>query len=304
MRRLIALFALALVGAAPAGRPIFADAMENAGHWPAKSSDSVTASINSVPGASGHAIELRYDYGRVSGYAYIRRAVAVELPRNFEVRFKMRGSGGRNDLQLKLTQGDNVWWKVWRNERPSSEWQEVVVPAGEIGFAWGPAGDKSLRRIDGLEFVVARNRDGGAGRTVIDELRIVPLPGEPALARPPENSATDRITALAKASPRGHFPRAFIGEQPYWTLAGSDGGAVTALISEDAAVEPAKGSYSIEPVVIDGGTRFHWANVAQRQSLDEASCQFRPLTGAPVGSNSRRPCLPTAQGGQCSPATS
>jgi hypothetical protein len=269
VRRLIALLALALVGAAPAERPIFADAMENVGRWPAKGSDSVAASNTSVPGASGHAIELRYDYGRVSGYAYMRRAVAVELPRNFEVRFKMRGSGGRNDLQLKLTHGENVWWKVWRNERPTSEWQEVVVPGGEIGFAWGPAGDKRLRRIDGLEFVVARNRDGGAGRIVIDELRIVPLPGEPALARPPENSANDRITALAKASPRGRFPRAFIGEQPYWTLAGSDGGAVTALISEGAAIEPAKGSYSIEPVVIDGGTRFDWANVAQRQSLDQ-----------------------------------
>ena len=62
---------------------------------------------------------------------------------------------------MKLTDGDNVWWKVWRNFRPSTEWQEVVIPAGEIGFAWGPATDKMLRHADGVEVVVARNRDGG-----------------------------------------------------------------------------------------------------------------------------------------------
>ncbi|HMI41499.1 MAG TPA: hypothetical protein VK485_09755 [Sphingomicrobium sp.] len=269
MRRLFALSALILVSAAPAERPIFADGMENAALWPAKGSDSVAASSASVPGASGHAIALRYDYGRVSGYAYVRRTMAVELPRNFEMRFKIRGRGGRNDLQMKLTNGDNVWWKVWRNYQPSAEWQEFVVPAGEIGFAWGPAEDKSLRRADGVEFVVARNRDGGAGSIAIDDLRIIPLPGQPAPVRPPETRTNDRIAALAKASPRGQFPRAFIGEQPYWTLAGSDGGAVVALISEDAAIEPAKGGYSIEPVVIDGGRRFDWANVAQHQSLDE-----------------------------------
>ena len=113
---------------------------------------------------------------------------------------------------MKLTQGDNVWWKVWRNYRPSAQWQEVVVPAGEIGFAWGPATDKTLRRADGVEFVVARNRDGGAGRIDVDDLRIVPLPGEPTLARAHEDGDNDRLTALAKASPRGQFPRAFIGE--------------------------------------------------------------------------------------------
>ena len=75
------------------------------------------------------------------------------------------------------------------------------------------------------------------------------------------------LMAMAKAAPRGQFPRAFLGEQPYWTLAGSDGGGIAALISEDAAIEPAKGSYSLAPVVIDAGQRFAWANVAQAHRL-------------------------------------
>jgi len=256
-----------LIGAAPAGRPIFADAMESAARWHAEGSDSVRAASAAVTGVSGKAVEMRYDYGRVSGYAFMRRDAALTLPRNYELRFWMRGTGGRNDLQLKLTDGDNVWWKVWRNHRPRAEWQEVVVSAGEVGFAWGPASDKTLRRVGGIEFVVARNRDGGAGSIAIDDLRIVSLPGAPEVAPPLENSANDAIAALAQRSPRGTFPRAFISEQPYWTLAGSDGGAVGALISEDGAIEPAKGSFSIEPVVTDRAKRFDWANVARRHSL-------------------------------------
>ena len=260
MRRLAILAAFALTGAAPA--PVFSDAMDDVAAWPAKGSGSVAAS-NRV---TDHAVEMRYDFGNVSGYAFMRRTADIAVPRNYEIRLRVRGTGGRNDLQLKLTDGDNVWWKVWRNYRPSGEWQELIVPAGEIGFAWGPTSDKMLRHADGIEMVVARNRDGGAGSIAVDDIRIVALPGEPvaAAARDDPNAA---LMALAKAAPRGSYPRGLIGEQPYWTLAGSDGGKVSALIDEDAGIEPAKGSYSIAPVVIDGGKRFDWANVAATQEL-------------------------------------
>jgi hypothetical protein len=283
VRRLAALPALALLAAAPAPAPILADAMDNATPWAAKASDSVAVSGGPVAGAVGRAVELRYDFGRVSGYAYMRRPVDLALPRNFEVRFRIKGGGGRNDLQMKLTHGDNVWWKVWRNFRPTAGWQEMAVPAGEIGFAWGPAQDKFLRRADGIEFVVARNRDGGAGHIAIDELRIVPLPGAPAVVRPPDTSANDAIAALARASPRGAIPRAFIGEPPDGTLAGGDGGKVAALISEDAAVEPAKGSYSIEPVLIDGGKRLDWASVRPSHSLADGKLPIPTVTWTAPG---------------------
>ena len=283
MRRIAALVAIGLLSAAPVPAPLFVDPMEDAASWPAKASDSVSVSGASVPGVVGQAVELRYDFGRVSGYAFMRRPVTLAMPRNYEIRFRIKGSGGRNDLQMKVTDGDNVWWKVWRNYRPSAEWREVVVPAEEIGFAWGPAQDKTLRRADGIEFVVARNRDGGAGHIAIDDLRIVPLPGAPAAVRPPDTSTNDALAALAKASPRGAFPRAFIGEQPYWTLAGSDGGKVAALISEDAAIEPAKGSYSIEPVVIDGGRRFDWASVRQSHSLADGRLPIPTVTWTAPG---------------------
>ncbi|MGI8931746.1 MAG: discoidin domain-containing protein [Sphingomicrobium sp.] len=265
MRCATILFAALLLGAAPV--PLFSDPMDSATDWHAEGSDSIAASRRAVPGSTGQAVELAYGFGGVSGYAFVRRKADITLPRNFEIRFRMRGTGGRNDLQMKLTDGDNVWWKVWRNHRPQSEWQEVVVPAGEIGFAWGPTGDKTLRHAGGIEFVVARNRDGGAGTLQVDDLRIMPLPGAPTIPPVAEDRRNDAIAAVAKAAPRGLYPRAFVGEQAYWTLAGSDGGKIGALIDEDAAIEPAKGSYSIAPVVIDGGKRFDWANVQPVHSL-------------------------------------
>ena len=265
MRRWPFLAALLLTGAAPAAT--FHDAMEDAAAWPARGSDGVAASSRTVPGAEAEAVELAYDFGGVSGYAFARRKADIAIPANYELRFKVRGSGGRNDFQLKLTDGDNVWWKVWRNFRAPAGWTEVVVPANEVDFAWGPASDRTLRHADGIEVVVARNRDGGRGSIAIDDLEIVPLPGAPPPRVVAEDRTNDALAALAKAAPRGTFPRAFLGEQPYWTLAGSDGGKVSALIDEDAEIEFAKGGFSIAPSLVDGGKRFDWANVAASQSL-------------------------------------
>ena len=75
------------------------------------------------------------------------------------------------------------------------------------------------------------------------------------------------ITALAKDAPRGAYPRGFSGEQSYWTLVGTDGGAASGLIGEDGAVELGKGGISVEPMVLIAGKRVDWAGVQSRQSL-------------------------------------
>jgi len=79
------------------------------------------------------------------------------------------------------------------------------------------------------------------------------------------------LKALAATAPRSWHPRAFHGEQNYWTLVGVDGGgASAALISEDGAIEPRRGGPSIEPFVIDGDGAVHgWAEVQARTTLRE-----------------------------------
>ena len=219
MRQLAILPALLVLGA---GEPLLVDSTVSATSWRAASSDEVAASSRAIAGPEGRAVELSYDFDGVNGYAFIRRRVDIALPSNFEVRFRIRGHGGRNDFQFKLTDGENVWWKVWRNQRPSADWQDVVIPAGDITFAWGPASDHRLRRADGIELVVARDRDGGAGAIAISNLRIIPLPGEPTATIASDDRRNLALEALAKTAQRGAYPRSFIGEQLYWTLAGSD----------------------------------------------------------------------------------
>jgi hypothetical protein len=80
---------------------------------------------------------------------------------------------------------------------------------------------------------------------------------------------------MAKRAPRGTYPRGFV-EQPYWTIVGVDGGAAPALISEDGAIEPRKGSWSIEPFLIVDGKRIAWADVNPTQSLAEG---YLPIPG-------------------------
>lgn len=250
-----------------AAEPLLLDPMDSAAAWPADASDTVTARADSVPVQKGKAVRLSYDFGDVSGYAFLRREVSLDLPPNFEIRFRVRGTGGRNDLQMKLVNGDTVYWRTWADWRAPAQWTEIVIPAQEIGFAWGPDNKAGLKSIDGVEFVIARNRDGGAGTIEIDDLRIVPLSGPRPAAVVSGATENAQLAALAKKAARGDYPRAFLDEQPYWTLAGSEGGAVAALISEDGAIEPAKGSYSVEPTIIAGGKRHRWSDVRATQSL-------------------------------------
>jgi len=73
--------------------------------------------------------------------------------------------------------------------------------------------------------------------------------------------------SVAREYPRGWFPRAFSGQQSYWTIVGIDGGSDTGLLSEDGALEVAKGGFSIEPFVRTASGLVTWADVTPRQSL-------------------------------------
>ncbi|MEP6484407.1 MAG: discoidin domain-containing protein [Rudaea sp.] len=88
------------------------------------------------------------------------------------------------------------------------------------------------------------------------------------LVEPIEFGATPNafFSAVAKDAPRGQYPRGFT-EQPYWTIVGVDGVGAPALISEDGAIEPAKGGFSIEPFLVVDGKPVTWADVTSTQRL-------------------------------------
>jgi hypothetical protein len=77
------------------------------------------------------------------------------------------------------------------------------------------------------------------------------------------------VSAQARKAPRGHYPRGFAGEQPYWTIVGADGSPNSGLLSEDGALEVAAGGFSVEPFVVLDDQLTSWADVRTEHTLPE-----------------------------------
>ncbi|MDO9073632.1 MAG: hypothetical protein Q7U73_10225 [Rubrivivax sp.] len=356
---------LALAAGAAQAAPLRSavlDDFRDTSAWQASASDQVRASLRRDDDGS---LCLDYDFAGVSGYAVMRRALPMDWPARFDLTARLKGSGATNDLQFKLvdTSGDNVWWVNRPNTTLPATLTKTKFRSRHVQFAWGPTADKSLRRTQYIEFVIAAGRDGGkgalcvarlslqerapdppawpaarvtftAGRTAFDfgllrefngvalqwpasakaldydlqasddgrvwrrlrrvrgsdggldalylpesearHLRVLLRSGN---ARPQLTlkSAADwpdfnRVLAtLAADAPRGELPRAFVGQQNYWTLVGVDGGGErSALLSEDGALEVGRGGYSLEPTVrLDDGKHVSWADVKVTHTLRE-----------------------------------
>ena len=84
--------------------------------------------------------------------------------------------------------------------------------------------------------------------------------------------------AVAREFPRGYFPRGFSGQQSYWTIVGVDGGSDSGLLSEDGALEVARGGFSIEPFVRADSRVLTWADAAPTQSLREGYLPIPSVT--------------------------
>jgi hypothetical protein len=80
-----------------------------------------------------------------------------------------------------------------------------------------------------------------------------------------------------RAAPRGHFQRALVGEQNYWTVLGLDGGPEQALLSEDGAIENRRGGWSLEPFLIDEGRARH---LGRRRGIAHLEDGYLPLATA------------------------
>jgi hypothetical protein len=173
---------LALATPALAQEPRLLDDFAAPAAWRAEASDGVTGTMRPFDGG----LRLDYDFSRGSGYTYLRRALPLELPANFELRFRLRGQGPANALEIKLTDesGENVWWHRRADYVPPGEWETIRIRRRQIDFAWGPTTDRTLRRAAAIEFVVAAGSGGGRGWIAVDDLQIVPLPEPPAVPPP------------------------------------------------------------------------------------------------------------------------
>lgn len=159
--------------------------------WRASASDQVSARLR--PDRDG-SLCLDYDFNGVSGYAVMRRELPVAWPEAFDLHTRLKGQGGRNELQFKLVDasGDNVWWV----RRPDMAWPQTLTAQRfkrrHVDFAWGPTADRTLRRTQFVEWVVVAGRDGGRGSLCVDGLRLRPRAPEPATWPEPVIQPGDR----------------------------------------------------------------------------------------------------------------
>ena len=194
-------------------------------------------------------------------------------------------------------------WRAGFGARPQPSLSLDLGRAREFGglvLRWADDGFASDYRID-LSHDGRRWRDaatveagnGGEDLIALPEsearfIRVTPLRGPgPGFGlaelsvQPLAFAATpnDFVKQLALRAPRGDYPRGFSGEQPYWTVVGSDGGLQQGLIGEDGAVEAYKAGFSVEPFLLDDPARpdgpprasalTTWADVKTRQSLQD-----------------------------------
>ncbi|HYS14901.1 MAG TPA: discoidin domain-containing protein [Burkholderiaceae bacterium] len=383
----LALLVLAGPNASAAPAMHVLDDFSDVSAWRASASDDVSAKLRRDGDGS---LCLDFDFGGVSGYAVLRRELALGLPQDYAFHVRVKGSGPRNDLQFKLldASGDNVWWATLPAFVLPAQPTDLRFKRRHISFAWGPTQDRELRRTHTIEFVLAAGA-GGRGSFCLQRLALEERAAE-AAAGPPRvtasavlgsnaaalaldgradtgwrapggaqtlqidfgaarefngvklrwlrgERATDydvdisddgrrwstlrrvrggggsldalflpesetrylrlkllrsrgaryalaeielpdhrqwptlnaALATLAAEAPRGHVPRAFLGEQNYWTLVAVDGGgARSALVSEDGAIEIGRGGFSVEPSVqLADGQRVTWADVQITQSL-------------------------------------
>ncbi|MBI5615816.1 MAG: discoidin domain-containing protein [Gammaproteobacteria bacterium] len=168
--------------------------------WQAIAPGQTRLVLAAVPAPSGSGLGLRFDFGGGGGFVVARHTCALDLPEEFSFRFLLRGEAPSNIFELKLVDasGQNVW--RFRREacRFTADWREIVVPARDLPFAWGPLGGGPPRDIAAVEIVIAAG-DGGSGEVDIADIGW--------------RDDTYRLTPRASASSAlpGHTPDAVAG---------------------------------------------------------------------------------------------
>ena len=163
------------------------------------------------------------------------------VPREFGVlALRWRSGAAASRYAIDLSDDGEHWRDVRRVDRARGDLQSHWLPDSEARFV----------------------------RISVDEpaAKVVAL-AELELRAPVEANAF--FAGLAKEAPRGRYPRAYLGQQTYWTVLGVDGGRTASLLSEDGVLEPVPGVGALEPFLIVDGNVLSWADVRSSHTLQD-----------------------------------
>ena len=140
------------------------DSFDSVSQWSTNPAKGVEISIHSDSGWHGRAMRVDFDFHGNPGYGIVRREISMDLPRNYEFAFAVRGDAPKNTLEFKLVDrgGATVWWSNNPNFDFPREWRSLARKKREICYAWGPPprsgeirhlGERSEERRVGKECV-------------------------------------------------------------------------------------------------------------------------------------------------------
>jgi len=124
-------------------------------------------------------LRMDFDLGTGKLYVVAARPFAASLPAEYEMSFRVKGTGPRNNLEFKLVDDrGNTFQRVWRGFRFTGDWQTLTVPRKDIRFGWGLSPTNRLERITRIEFALSGG-EGGAGSLLLDDFQLRELPAGP-----------------------------------------------------------------------------------------------------------------------------
>lgn len=171
---------------------------------------------------------------------------------------------------------------------------------GGLVLDWAPGKHAARYDVqassDGRDWqTVASVRRGNGGRDYVflpekqgNFLRLALPAGEAArgveLARlevqPPQFGLNENtfIESIARRERRGLFPKYYVGEQCFWTTAGSPADGDNALIAETGQIEVARSAFTVEPFLYVDGQLVTWNDVELAQSLESGYLPIPTVT--------------------------
>jgi hypothetical protein len=170
------------------------DDFSDPGTWQIIASDGLTATLSSENGV----MRLDYDFRGHGGYVVLRKKVSIELPERWAFDLRLRGSGPRNNFELKLLDPslENVWWVNRRAYSLPADWLDLRTRGSRFEFAWGPIGGGAPQKLAAIELAIAAG-DGGQGQVFFDRLDFVTLPPASATPPSPQASASSAVPGFA-----------------------------------------------------------------------------------------------------------
>ncbi len=169
--------------------------------WQPTASGNAEVVLTTAATAAGPALKMDFDFKGGKGFVVARRPVALTMPADYALQFRLRGHGAVNNFELKLIDpgGQNVWRRVLQDLKLPQRWKQFVVQSRDIEFAWGSSSGAAMSQLGFIEIAIVAG-EGGAGSVLIAGLEVCDLsPSRP----PTAHSSSARPGSGAEEALRG-----------------------------------------------------------------------------------------------------